>query len=116
MAAVVNALDLTPEKIKADVATVRNYVEAQRVSAGFADFEHELGLARRIHRDLDRQLAARTLHDCAKGTTTIDQGLATQVSQAANRVTTLGHKVCAAQAAKETVNGIEEEFPELIQR
>ena len=115
VAQVVASLDLSAEQIGKDIATVKNHAAAQCVHAGLADLEHERGLARRVYRDLDRQLAARVLLHQSKGATSVDRELEGQVSRAANRTAELSRKVDVAQAAKATMDGIEEEFGELFQ-
>ena len=112
---VVASLDLSAEQIGKDIATVKNHAAAQCVHAGLADLEHELGLARRVYRDLDRQLAARVLLHQSKGATSVDRELEGQVSRAANRTAELSRKVDVAQAAKATMVAIEQEFGELFQ-
>ena len=115
VAQVVASLDLSAEQIGKDIATVKNHAAAQCVHAGLADLEHERGLARRVYRDLDRQLAARVLLHQSKGATSVDRELEGQVSRAANRTAELSRKVDVAQAAKATMDGIEQEFGELFQ-
>ena len=112
---VVVSLDLSAEQIRKDIATVKNHTAAQCVHARLADLEHELGLARRVHRDLDRQVAARVLLHQAKGLTSVDQGLEGQLLHAANRTAELSRKVDAAQEAKAMMDGIERESAELFQ-
>ena len=115
VAQVVASLDLDTEKIKADIATVRRYREAQRVRVGLADIKHELASARKVYLDLNRQLATRTLCDQSSASMTLDAGLEGQVTTARNRVAQLENKVRVAQEAGEELAAIEEEFPELLQ-